>query len=261
MAVGACALILGSQGALAEPMSFTGQNEDGWRHSVTGYAFLPARTNGTSTVAGSDVDLDLTLSDVFDNDLLDFALAGRYEAWKGDLGFIVDANYVRLGTAVSPTPALALDADIQQAWLAFMAAYRVVNTTYGDDRRRVTFDVQGGVRYNKLKQQIDVTTPGPSPRLGGTERWWEPVIGGRVMWQINDKWAGAVAAELGGFGVGDDDLQVVATAGFRYQAWENTSIRFGYRYYSIDYSTDRSDGAFALDMDQHGPYLGVTWNF
>ena len=47
MAVGAFALIVGSQGALAEPMSFTGQNEDGWRHSVTGYAFLPARTGTT----------------------------------------------------------------------------------------------------------------------------------------------------------------------------------------------------------------------
>jgi opacity protein-like surface antigen len=263
VATGVAALTLLSlpSGISAEPMARPGESEGGWRHNVTAYAFLPAQTSGTSTVAGSDVDLDLSLGDIFDNELLDFALAGRYEAWKGDWGIIVDANYVKLGTAINPGPGFDVDADIRQAWLSVMAAYRAVNTTYGENNRRLTFDVQGGVRYNGLKQEFDIKTPGPAATVGGTEYWWEPVVGARVMWEINDKWAGAVDTNFGGFGAGGDDLQVIATAGVSYRAWENTSLRFGYRYYSIDYSTDRSDGTFALDMDQHGPYLGLTVHF
>lgn len=261
IAATALALMCSPSEVVAEPMARTGQSEDGWRHSSTAYAFLPAQTSGTSTVAGSDVDLDLSLGDVLDNDLLDFALAGRYEGWNGDWGIIVDANYVRLGAVIAPVPGPEVDADIQQAWLGVMAAYRAVNTTYGQNNRRLTFDLQGGVRYNKLKQEFDISTPGPNVTIGGTERWWEPVVGARVMWEINDKWAGAVDANFGGFGAGGNDLQVIATAGVSYRAWENTSVRFGYRYYSIDYSTDRSDGPFGLDMSQHGPYLGITWHY
>ncbi len=247
--------------AAAEPLSFSGLNEADWRHEVTLYGFLPAGTSGTSTIAGGDVALDLTFKDA--TQLLEGAISGRYEGWKGDWGILLDANHVDLGAGGSaPGPAGAeLDADIQQSWVSLLAAYRVANTTYGAENRRMAFDIQGGVRYNEITQKISADKSVPGFPLGGTESWWEPVIGARGMWELHDDWAVILQGDLGGFGVGGDNLQYGANLLFDWKPWQNTSIKFGYRFYGIDFETDRSDGTFAYQVDQHGPVIGVTFRW
>jgi len=247
--------------ASAEPLALSGLNEEEWRHEFTLYGFLPARTSGTSTIAGVDVPLDLTFSDAVE--LLDFALSGRYEGWKGDWGVVLDANYIDLGAGGSaPGPGgVDLDADIQQSWLGLLAAYRVFNSTYGEYGRRVAVDIQGGARYNRIKQKISADPSPPPFPLGGTETWWEPVIGARGVWELRDNWAVILQGDLGGFGVGGDKLQYGANLLFDWMPWQNTSIKFGYRFYGIDFETDRSDGKFAYQVDQHGPVVGVTFRW
>lgn len=261
-AFGASVLAFGlvATAAVAEPISLSGLDETQWRHDLTLYAFLPARTSGTSTIAGASVPLDLNFSDAVD--LLDGAIAGRYEAWRGDWGIIADLNFVSLeaGGTLSAPP-LSVTADIKQSWLGVLAAYRVTETTYGASGRRFAFDIQGGVRYNQLRQEISASPSPPPFPLGGTEKWWEPVIGARGMWELNGNWAAILEADLGGFGAGGNDLQYGVNALLDWKPWQNTSIRFGYRFYGIDFSTTRSDGAFAYDVSQHGPYLGVTFRW
>ncbi|NRB17825.1 MAG: outer membrane beta-barrel protein [Rhodobacteraceae bacterium] len=243
--------------SIAEPLPMPGQSESDWRYTLTPYAFLPARTTGTSTIAGQSVPLDLDFKDALD--LLDFALAATFEMWRGDFGIIVDANYVRLkadGSLPSP-PGATFAVDIRQKWLGVLAAYRVVDSTYGVQNQRYSIDLQGGIRYNSLRQTVDI----PVGQLGGDEGWFEPVIGARAMWRLSEKWAAAVALDLGGFGAGGNDLQVGLNAGFDYRLWKKNSLRFGYRYYSMDYSTTLATGPFAYDVRQHGPYLGVTFRF
>ena len=250
--------------SLAEPLPIPGQNESDWRYSLTPYAFLPARTSGTSTISGTTVPLEMDLGDALE--LLDYALAATFEMWRGDLGFIVDGNYVQLSLDESlpdpfpPDSTFAL--DIRQKWLGVLAAYRVVDSTYGARNQRVSVDLQGGIRYNSLRQTVDIIAGGdPQPQLGGDEGWFEPVIGARVMWRLNEKWAADIALDLGGFGAGGNDLQVGLNACFDFRLWEKNSLRFGYRYYSMDYSTTLATGPFAYDVSQHGPYLGVTFRF
>ena len=249
--------------ANAEAISLTGQNEVEWRHDLMIYAFLPARTTGISTIAGTSVPLNLDLSDALN--LLDFAAAGHYEAWKGNLGFIIDANYMSLkaDAGLPSTPGATVEADVRQKWLGLLAAYKVADGEYGKDNRRYAVDLQAGVRYNSLRQEIKITTAGGTnlPTLGGDEGWWEPVIGARGTWVLNDKWAAIASFDLGGFGAGGNDLQVGVNAGLNWQAWDNTSIVFGYRYFSIDYSTVLATGPFAYDVDQHGPFVGVKFRF
>ncbi len=260
MATVGCACLIAAS-ASAEPLSFSGLNEEEWRHEITLYGFLPAQTSGTSTIAGSSVPLDLKFSDAVE--LLEFAISGRYEAWKGDWGVILDVNHIDLGAGGSaPGPAgVELDADIRQSWVSLLAAYRVANTTYGSDGRRMAVDIQGGVRYNKIKQEISADPSPPPFPLGGTEDWWEPVIGARGMWEIHDDWAVILQGDLGGFGVGGNNLQYGANLLFDWKPWQNTSIKFGYRFYGIDFETDRSDGDFAYQVDQHGPVIGVTFRW
>lgn len=245
--------------ASAQSLPAPGQDEAGWRHGVSFYLFTPVRTTGTSTVAGQSADLDLNLGDVLD--VLDFAAAGRYEAWNGNFGVIFDANYVGIEQDTTlPGPLSAdLNVDVRQKWFGILGAYRVADGVYGAGRQRYAVDLQGGLRYNSIRQEIDVITPGPGNplALGGDEDWIEPVIGARGMWRLNKKWTGIASLELGGFGAGGNDLQIGANFGFDYQPWEKTALTFGYRYFSVDYSDTLSSGAFAYDVDQHGPYFGI----
>ena len=101
----------------------------------------------------------------------------------------------------------------------------------------------------------------PTTTLGGDDSWWEPVIGARSKWELNEEWATVASVEFGGFGAGGNDLQVGLNVGFDYQPWDNTSILFGYRYFSMDYITTLASGPFGYDVEQHGPYIGVKYVF
>ena len=249
-----CACSLLPLSANAQSLPAAGQSDTAWRHAIAGYLFAPLRTDGTSTINGNSVPIDMNLSEVLE--LLDFAASARYEAWKNDFGLIVDANYVGIEADGNlPGPAGAdFTVDVRQKWLALLGAYRIAHGTYGDQSQHYAVDLQGGLRYNNLKQELEV---GPAPTAGGDEGWWEPVIGARGMWRLNDKWTSIASLELGGFGAGGNDLQIGANLGFDYQPWEKTAITFGYRYYSMDYTTTLSGGTFAYDTTQHGPYVGV----
>ncbi len=248
---------------MAQSMPAPGQDETGWRHGASIYLFAPLRTTGTSTVAGRPADLDMDLGDVLE--VLNFAAAGRYEAWNGDFGIIVDANYVGIEQdATLPGPLGAgVNVDVRQKWFGLLGSYRVADGAYGPGNRRYTIDVQGGLRYNSIRQEITIATPAPgvAPVLGGDQSWIEPVIGARGMWRLNEKWTGIASVELGGFSAGGNDLQIGVNAGFDYQPWEKTALTFGYRYFSVDYSDTLSSGTFAYDVDQHGPYIGIKFFF
>ncbi|MFK7870876.1 MAG: outer membrane protein [Roseobacter sp.] len=247
----------------AQSLPALGQGDDDWRQSVSVFLFAPLAVQGTSTVAGQSAEIDLGLSDVLD--LLEFVAIGRYEAWNGDFGVIVDANYVGLEADATLAGPLGskVNVDFRQRWLGVMAGYRLANGTYGARGERYTFDLQGGARYNSIRQQINITTPGPGnlPVLGGDESWIEPVIAARGMWRLNDKWTTIASLELGGFGAGGNDLQIGANVGFDYQPWENAAITVGYRYFSVDYSDTLTSGTFAYDASQHGPYVGFKYYF
>ncbi|CUH47731.1 hypothetical protein [Ruegeria atlantica] len=247
------------QSVSAQSLARSESDEGGWRHSITPYLFLPLSTTGTSTIDGTSVDLDLSLSEVLD--VLQGAASVRYEGWNGDFGIISEVYYVRLGEdGTLPGGRVDVDVDVRQTFFNVQGAYRFANGVNASGRRYAA-DAAIGVQWNRLKQEIDLSGPGSGMTLGGTEEWFEPMIALRYVMEINDKWSFASRAELSGFGVNGDDLQYLLLAGFDWKGWENTSLRFGYQFYGIDYSTDRSGGEFAYDVDQNGVYAAVAFHF
>lgn len=255
--------------ASADPLNLRGVPDDEWRYTATLDLFLPVSTTGTSVIAGGEADIDLDLSDVFE--VLNMALSGRVEAWRGDFGLVADGYFMNIGgdgsfTGPGGRGQVAVDIEVEQIWLDLLGAYRVARGEWDDTGRLYSVDVQAGVRYNSLKQEVDasVTLPIPGPirtTLGGTETWWEPVVGVRGAMQLTDRWTLGARADFGGFGVNDSDLQWKALVGADYRPWEQTSLKMGWMFYGIDYSTTRSDGEFAYDVFQTGPYLGLTYAF
>ncbi len=257
-------------GSRAEPLAPPGINDNQWRFSLTPYIFLPADVSGDSTVAGQTVSIDFDTSELLD--ILNFAFATRAEAWKGNFAIILDGNYVDVGldaTTKGPGPfpgGEEVDVDVRQFYLDFLASYRVLKKPYNDDGDLWTLEVMGGGRYNYLKQVIDLKEegslgPGVTTTLGGSETWVDPMVGARVMAMLSDRWSMSVRGDIGGFGITDTDLTWSLTGGVDYRPWEQTSLKFGWRYYSIDYATTLNGGAFAYDIEEYGPFVGVTFTF
>lgn len=268
----ALALAFSPGTAMGQALTPEGANDNEWRFSVTPYMFLPVTTSGTSTVDGNSVKVDLGLGDVLEN--LNGAFSARAEAWKNDFGIILDGYYVNIGgeeTIGLPGPLggrVGVDVDMRQGWIDLLGGYRVAHGPYDASGRRYAIDIQAGARHNWIRQEIDADLTvdiGPGlgfqTSLGGTESWWEPVVGVRAAMQINDRWTAGARADVGGFGVNDDTLQWKVLAGFDYRPWEQTSLRFGWQMYGIEYDTERPDGKFEYDVFQTGPYLALSFRF
>jgi len=231
---------------------------------VTFYLFAPVSTTGVSTVAGQAADVDMNLSEALD--VLDFTISGRYETWQGPLGLIVEGNYLGISDDAAVTFSgpigLGLDVEVEseQFWLSAMAGYRFGGGTTAEGNR-YAFDVSGGLRYQYLRQEIDIRGPLRTRDLGGSESWFEPVIGARATAELGNDWTTAFLVDASGFGVEDNDLALSLSLAFSKPLGENSALRFGYRYYSIDFETEKSDGLFAYDVEQHGPFIGFGFSF
>ncbi len=219
--------------ARADPLATPGISDSEWRADFSPYFFLPVSVTGDSTIAGQTASLDLDAGDLLD--ALSFALSGRLEVWKGDFGLILDGYYVNLdagGTVETPGPLpinVSIDADIRQFYIDGLGSYRLINQPYDADGNLWSLELMGGIRYNYLKQEIDLSVsggvgPGATTTLGGSENWVDPMVGARVAVALNDHWTAAARGDIGGFGISDTDLTWSVTGGFDYRPWETTSL-------------------------------------
>jgi hypothetical protein len=226
------------------------EQESEWEWVVTPYLFLPA-VDADSTVAGVTVPVDLSFSDVWDNfDAM--SLAARVEGWNGDWGVILDGIWTDVDGALGPQGVAKV--DFEQWYIDALAGWRQKSETYTGSP--IWYDLTAGLRYNSLKQQISL----PAGDLGGTETWVDLMLGARYLWNFSDNWLFMARGDIGGFGWGDSsDLSASLTSGFGWIFSRNWSLDLGYRYYALDYETERNDGTFGIDGTMDGLWLGLTW--
>ena len=236
-----------------------------WDFQLTPY-FWAANVKGDATLRGRTGPVDVSFSDLLEN--LDIAFMGRVEAWKGKWGLFFDGLYMDLGAKFSTPPGLvSADIDVKMTMLEFGLGYRLWETGLGrDNNQKLSFDLLGGGRYMNLEGEVDVRTNGPLSGLGlplgrtfgRREEWVDPIIGGRLRWDINDKLAAAVRTDFGGFDIGEGSkLTWNFLAGIDYKLSKKWSFKAGYRIFDMDYSS----GNFGLDAQFRGPIVGASYNF
>jgi len=246
----------------AEPAS-----DSGWQIDAQPYIWIPASIKGDSTVSGSTAKLDLTFGDIIDDFDKIFALSGRLEAWKGDWGIIFDGMYVSLESEFNVNPfgggprELDIDVDIEQSIVDFGLGWRAIDRPFDEaasEGPRLRIDLLGGLRYQYLKQRIDLAPVS----LGTSKDWVELMIGARVEVQLNEKLAVGVRADASGFGIGSaSDLTWNLYAGIDYRFKSSFSLKLGYRLLDMDYDNGSGRDEFGLDVRLHGPYIGATFRF
>jgi hypothetical protein len=222
---------------------------DSWKVTIAPY-FLGAAMNGTTTVKGQELDVDMSFSDILDH--LQFGAMGLVVARKGNWGFGGDAIWMSLGAnGTSPGPvAITGSADLNQGAFSF----------YGLRRLAPVADLMFGGRVNTL--QADLRFDGPGQRSAdGSKTWFDPIVGLQLHTPESGKrWHAQVYTEIGGFGVGSTfTWQVFPTFGVNLAKW--VSIDFGYRWLDIDYTSGDGLTLFKYDVLTEGPVMGFAFRF
>jgi opacity protein-like surface antigen len=251
--------------APAAAQSAVPSDADAWQFELTPYLF-GAGLNGTAGISTGlgDVssDIDMSFSDILEN--LDSGFMALFEARKGRWTFGVEGVYFKLKGEgakswqgpLGNTSTGRLEATVTEQLYQLTAGYRVL-----DERTKV--DVLGAARYTHLDTELNlaVTTGSPllpdgSRSVSGTESWWDPVIGVRVLQPLAEAWTLVGYADIGGFGAGSD-LTYQLLVGVNWQFAKSVTAKAGYRYLYQDYEHD----GFVWDMTASGFYLGAGFRF
>jgi len=231
---------------------------DKWQFEITPYLFA-AGMNGKTGISSVTANVDMSFDDILNN--LDQGLMALFEARKGPWTYGLEGVYFKLKNEgakswqgpLGNTGTGSLEATMTEQLYGLTVGYRVL-----DEHTKV--DVIGAARYTQLDAELNLVTTGPlvpgSNSISGTENWWDPVIGARVLQPLFDAWTLVGYADFGGFGVGSDRTYQLL-AGVNWQFAKSVNAKAGYRYLYQDYQNDN----FVWDMTSSGYYLGAGFKF
>jgi hypothetical protein len=233
---------------LAAPVA---AQDSGWSFALSPYLWAPGINSSIDTAWGS-VGVDMSTADVLSD--LDFGFMGAFEARQGRWSLIADLFYADLSqTRDTPLGVLFSRGRVETTakGLSAYAAYRV------SENERLTVDALAGLRVTSLEVDLSLSASAlPRQRVGVSETWVDPVIGGRARVGIGGQWFATLLADVGGFG-GDSDLtwQVFASVGYQFDPrW---SLQGGWRWFSAQKEIEGLD----VETDFSGPLLGLTMRF
>jgi hypothetical protein len=232
-----------------QPTSKSRREADDWQLTLSPYLWMTSLRAEVQAGPASS-----TTEECFSELLEQMDIGGqlRFEGHNGAWGFYLDGTYMKLSgdarARIGPfrVRGLGVDADFTQAWLDFGGMYR-----FGEEGR--SLDVMLGGRYAYVGVDVSV---GPFRTIDESEDFVSPVIGGRLRYALSDTWLLSLAGDVGGFGIGDAaDLDWSITGLLGCQLSERTTLGLGYRFYSLDYSK----GGLDLDLQFHGPVVGLSF--
>jgi hypothetical protein len=219
-----------------------------WKQSAVIYLLAPT-IRGTSGIGPVDGDVDIDPKSVFDS--LEGAFLGVYAAEKGRWGVLADVIYMDLGAKLEgDREILSGKLNNEQFNLALAATYRLSEQ----------WQVLGGGMYTDLSLKLDVRRPNETVRRRTSESWIDPVVGARFATPLGEKWAFGSMALIGGFGVGSDLLWSL-NASFSYSFSDRWHLMLGYRYIDFDYEDGAGRDRFRFDVVEHGPAVGMRFDF
>lgn len=243
-----CLLAAALVGALATAAG--AQSGDAWKVTVVPY-MMGASMSGTTAVAGQELDIDMSASDIFSN--LQFGAMGLVVARKGNWGVGGDALWMSLGAnGIAPGPlGVTGSADMSQGGFAF----------YGLRRLGASADLYFGGRVNYLSANLRLNTPLQVRSVDDSKTWFDPIVGVQLRTpDSGGRFHAQVYTEIGGFGVGSDfTWQIFPTIGVRLT--ERASLELGYRWLDIDYETGENTTLFRYDVLTQGPLVGFAFRF
>ena len=209
--------------------------------------------DGESEVRGRDVEYDATPSELLENlEGMFIGTAGvRWDRWSVEAA----ALYSKVGTDASAPGGRAGSLDhmdltqwIVQATLGYAVSSWSVGSCPGSC---MTLIAEAGVRYVSLELEAEFARE----NLSESVDWFDPIVGGRLVWDTGGKWDFLLAANVGGFGVGSEfSAEVRLGAEYRLASWIGLTAGFEALYW--DYYDE-----ITMEQWTYGPYIGVEFHW
>lgn len=219
---------------------------------VTIYGWLPG-VDGAFSTDGRSRETSINSASVLE--ALQFAAMGNAAVHYGRFGTALDVVYANFSTdgTLSGPLASSVGVGLDLTLVTGVLTYELL------DHRRGRLAAMAGARVVSIDTDVSIRGGGPLGLQGRDsfgKTFVDPIIGFNGAYNLTDYLSFDTFADVGGFGVGSQ-LSWEAYGGLGLAFTDRISGKIGYRYLSIDYS---SDGR-TFDVDFDGPVVGVTVRF
>ena len=221
------------------------QDDGDWDFRITPYIWF-MQIDGETAVAGQNIPVDASFSDILDN--LNLSLAANFEANNGKFFFVLDGLYADLEADIEPNPIISATAEVQ-----IVMAYANVGVSISE-----YFDLYTGVVYQD--QDIKII-PGMLPSVDLGDDWTDYVIGVRAQGSVSENWffRGRWETQFAGDSESLFSFDVIFSRYFGSN--KNMHLDLGFRYFSTDYESGSGLTRFLWDVDMFAPVIGYSWTF
>ncbi len=219
-----------------------------WKHSFVLYLLAPT-IGGKVGVGPIDADVVIDPETVFKS--LHSGFLGAWSSEKGNWGMLLDLIYMDLNKAFQ------LPGGLMPGKIGFS---ELITGLYGQYRLTNSLQLMAGVMYIDVSLKLPPDGPPLLSYLKTGDNWATPMAGLRYARPISDRWSFDGFGQIGGLGVKADLVWQVAGS-FNYRMTEHSYLTVGYRYMNFDYASGNGVDRFKFDVVEHGPALGIRFNF
>ena len=190
---------------------------------------------GDVTIDGTTIPVDVILDNF--SKLWRRSLNGRIQARYTHWTLLFDGRYVALRDD---------GVNIDLVLLDLVGGYRLASW----------LEIMAGGRYFNIDAEL--VSP-DSGTFKGKQGWFDPVVGGRVIFPLARGLYLSLRGDVGGFGVGSEfTWQGVGALSWRIS---NFSLSGGYRIWDVDYQSGSGENLFRYNVITKGPGIGFTIHF
>lgn len=255
-----------ASGAIESPLQVSQATEssplESWRFKVLPNLFIPLDEGGSTFSESINYGLRLEAWNVDHNVTFFIEPSYRSRGYEDALANVVNSGRVPSDFVIE------VDSDF---WTVDVGlGYRFYDTSANPpaalttefDLPPVTFDLMAGARLFVTWNELEVNSnQNQLATLSRQQTWAEPLIGGRLRWNISDQVALLAEGEASGFGLGDLSFSWSAKAAVDWMVSGNTSLIAGYEISDFDYTVTSGNNSLRFDTTSHGPYVGLLIRF
>jgi hypothetical protein len=195
------------------------------------------------------------------------------DIFYANLGLSADGVRSRSVTpGINGTLSAALGVDFEEAVFEVGGAYEIMRCD-----SHTAIDVLAGARYWHQDMSVNLALTGTLTDLGGLDLsrgiaiarggnvdWVDPVVGGRIRYNLAPGQDLMLRADVGGFGAGSQfSWNALAAYSFVFAKRDGVTYSgiLGYRALDVDYEQGSGRTKYVYDVLQHGPISGLTVSF
>jgi hypothetical protein len=252
-----------------------------WSVRFTPYGWAPSMS-GTQTIRGRSAKVDASFIEVLEKSDSLIGLMADVEIRNGPFALLGDVVWSKVGLSgdtvrtrsvapgINASIGASVGLDVQMAIAEAGVAYEIARSG------SLAFDVIGGGRFWWQKADLSLDLTGTldigdlqivrerAISRSGSVDWADPLVGGRIRYELAPGHQLSLRGDVGGFGVGSDfSWQAIAAYAWDFARYNNVTFSgvLGYRALYVDYAQGSGRQRYEFDMLQHGPVVGISARF